>query len=33
MKLLDDKRKFLLSYYADADGSFVKVVAWMPLPE
>ena len=28
MKILDDKRKFLLAYYADADGLLGKILAW-----
>lgn len=27
-KILDDKRKFLLAYYADADGLLGKILAW-----
>ena len=27
-KMLDDKRKFLLAYYADADGLLGKILAW-----
>lgn len=28
MKILDDKRKYLLSYYADADGIIGKILRW-----
>lgn len=27
-KILDDKRKFLLAYYADAEGLLGKILAW-----
>lgn len=27
-KILDDKRKYLLAYYADADGLLGKILAW-----
>ena len=27
-KILDDRRKFLLSYYADADGIIGKILRW-----